>query len=182
MAVLFIASGAAPATTCAGASNEPILQSLVEGGTAISLGVDVTPFRGQLGPAVPVIPSEQGGERARPDSDARGTVISLGLKLERQATQAMMTVEPYLTLGPALFVVEPHYVSRLLASDVDPTLRLGAKASAGLNWWLGKNTMVFGAYEVTTAGGGDPTLLGAKSAADPGIGGYGFTYGLRFRY
>jgi len=182
MAALFIASGAAPATTCAGASNEPILQSPVEGSSAISLGVDVTPFRRQLGPGVSAIPSEQGGERAWPaDSDARGTVISLGLKLVRPATQALTTVEPYLTLGPALFVVEPHYVSRLLATDVDPTLRLGAKASAGLNWWLGKNTMVFGAYEVTTAGDGDPTH-GAKSATDPGIGGYGFTYGLRFRY
>jgi len=164
MAAILIASGAAPATASAGSSNGPILESLVEGEPAISLGFDVSPLRG---PA---------------DLDSRGTTISLDVKLKRPGAEAMTAVEPYLTLGPALFVVEPDYVGRLLGTRVDPTLRLGAKASAGLNWWLGKNTMLFGAYEATTAGHGDVTSLGAKAPADPGINGYGFTYGLRFRY
>jgi hypothetical protein len=112
----------------------------------------------------------------------RATVVSFDLTLKWPGAETTALVEPYVVLGPALFVVEPDYAGRLRGTRVDPTLRLGAKAGAGVNWRLGKNATVFGAYEVTTAGQGGLTAPGATAPADTGITGYDLTYGLRFRY
>ena len=85
-------------------------------------------------------------------------------------------------LGPALFIVEPDYVSRLVGAQPDPSYRLGAKAGAGVNLHLGKNTELFSAYEITSPSHAAVPPLGAKTPAETGIGGYDFMYGLRLRY
>jgi hypothetical protein len=184
MAALVSVLGAAPATL-AGSASEPgptILDHLTEEGSAVSLGFGVSPLRWPPAPAA-VAAGAQGGESLRPlDPDPGGTMVSLDLTLKWPGAETTAPVEPYVVLGPALFVVEPDYVGRLRGTRVDPTLRLGARAGAGLNWRLGKHATVFGAYEVTTAGQGGLTAPGATAPADTGITGYDLTYGLRFRY
>jgi hypothetical protein len=169
--------GAAPATFAGPVSElRPDI-----GGGAVGLGFDVSPLRWEVVPAA--APGAQGTESGRPlDPESGGTVVSFDLRLRWPGAEgATSRLEPYVALGPALFVVEPDPVGRLLGTRVDPALRVGAKAGAGLNWRLGKHTTLFGAYEVTTM---SPSGLGSPGGkgAETSIGGYDFTYGLRFVY
>lgn len=147
----------------------------------VSFGFGVSPLRESLGLAT--VPGAVGGEGVRPlEADPHGGVLSFDLKLAWPGVGSTSVVEPYLAVGPALIVVEPDYAGRLLGTRVDSTLRLGARAGAGLNWRVGKNATLFGAYEVTTAGQGGLTSTGGRTPAEPEVGGYDLTYGLRFRY
>jgi hypothetical protein len=164
-----------PAAARAGSSAESLLGYLTEPGHAVSLGLGVSALRPHLvAPSAPLA----AGESGRPaDVDPQhGTALSVDLRLRWPGVDVTSPVEPYVTLGPALFVVEPDYAAR---SRLDPSLQVGAKVGAGVNWRLGKATTLFGAYEVTTAA--DPAP-GARSTADPALTGYDFTYGLRVRY
>jgi hypothetical protein len=169
-----------PVTVFAGPDG-PIVERLTDGGASISLGFGVAPLRPQLVP--PIVGGAASAEAVRPvDAEAQAKVMSFDLKLRWPgADPTVLPLEPYLSVGPALFVLEPDYVNRLLGTRVDPTLRLGAKAGVGLNWRVGKDTTLFGAYEATTASPGAPAP-GARSAADNGVNGFDFTYGLRIRY
>ena len=143
---------------------------LTDLGSGLSLGLGVTPLRTELAPPASVAP---------PGLDLmQSTAISFDLKLTWPGSDVTRTLQPYLVVGPALLVVEPDYVSRLLGTRVDPDLRLGARAGAGLDWHLGKDLTLFGAWETTNAG----KSLGTRSPADPTVSGHDFTYGLRLRY
>jgi hypothetical protein len=155
-----------PATTRAGSTSDSTPDRLTEVGPGIHLGLGVAPLRWEVVPP----PLALGA-----DPDVQSTALSFDVKLTWPGAERSI-LEPYLAFGPALFVVEPDYVSRMLGTHVDPAFRLGAKAGAGLNWRLGKDATLFGAYEVTTPS------PGARAPADSGIGGYDFTYGLRLRY
>ena len=152
----------------AAASSEPIVERLTDIGASISLGFDVAPLRHDLMPPLAPIPG------APADLDRQSTAVSFDLKLGWPGADVLRSVEPYVALGPALFVVEPDYFSRLLGTRVDPTLRLGAKAGAGLNWHLGKDATLFGAYETTTG-------FSPRGPRDD-VHGFDFTYGIRLRY
>ena len=104
--------------------------------------------------------------------------MSFDLKL-RWPT-ADLPIEPYLVLGPALFVEQPQDLSGLSAVPGDPTFRLGAKAGAGFNWRLNRDATLFGSYDVTTTTDGVASR-GARAPAD-GTPGYDLLYGVRFRY
>jgi len=178
VAVLLLAS-AAPAIARAASATEPAPAHAIDLGSALSFGFGVSPLRPQL-------PAPLSGGRVsegdRPaDLDSHGTALSADLKLRWPGAEAS-PLEPYLAIGPALFLVEPDYAGRLLGTRVDPSLRLGARAGAGLNWRLGKDVTLFGAYEVTTAGDAGLPSLGSKPAADPGLSGYDFNYGVRIRF
>ena len=165
-----------------GGSPGAILGHLTDG-SAVRLGFGVAPLRSQLGPGPGAILGADASERGRNgDADSRGTAVSFDLELAWPSAAGTGQVEPYVALGPALFVIEPDYAGRLLGTRVDPALQLGAKASAGVKWRLGKRTTLFGAYEVTAAPQGGFAAPGAKAPADTGLTGYDFTYGLRFLY
>jgi hypothetical protein len=165
-----------------GGSPGAILGHLTEG-SAVRLGFGVAPLRSQLGLGTGPILGADASERGRNgDADARGTAVSFDLALTWPGAAGTGQVEPYVALGPALFVIEPDYAGRLLGTRVDPALQLGAKASAGVKWRLGKRTTLFGAYEVTAAPQGGFTAPGGKTPADTGLTGHDFTYGLRFLY
>ncbi|HEY2992446.1 MAG TPA: hypothetical protein VGM22_06525 [Methylomirabilota bacterium] len=166
VAVLMLAL--VPMTALAAPPSTPVLEHLTDLGGALSLGFGVTPLRPELAPPVP----------GPPELSLQSSALSFDLKLRWPGSDVLKSVEPYLVLGPALFVVEPDYVSRLLGTRVDPTLRLGTKAGAGVNWHLGKDVTLFGAYESTT-GGASPF---GKTSGDPAVTGYDFTYGIRVRY
>jgi len=146
---------------------EPV--RLTDFGDALSLGFGVTPLKPELTPPRP----------APADFDLlQSTALSFDLKLKWPGTDVTRSLEPYVVVGPALFVVEPDYLSRMLGTRVDPDLRLGAHAGAGVDWHLGKDLTLFGAWETTSTAASPRT----RTPADSGIGGYDFTYGLRLRY
>jgi hypothetical protein len=160
--------------SAAGSGQGTVLERLTDVGSAIRLGFGVSPLHGPLAPAPAAIPGVQEGES--------GTVVSFDLNLKWPGAAKTGPIEPYVVLGPALFVVEPDDAGRLLGTRLDPTLQLGARAGAGLNWRLGKRATLFGGYEITTRAPGGLAPLGAGAPAERGISGHDFTYGLRFLY
>jgi len=171
---------ACPSMAGPDAPTEPFTAPPTDQGSAITFGFGVSPLRPQLPAPLAAVPGGPVSESGRPvDFDSHGNVLSFDFTLRWPGAETGTALEPYLAVGPALFVVEPDYPGRLLGTRVDPTFRLGARAGAGLNWRLTRDVTLFGAYEVTR--GGD-AALGAKPAGDAAVGGYDFTYGLRFRY
>jgi hypothetical protein len=190
LVAFLLASAVAPATGAAGTMNPPrdeggadsVLDRLADGLPGISFGLGVSPLRSQFGLEAPqAATGVQGGEPAGL-LDPEGRALSFDLKLGWPGTDKLSLLEPYVKLGPALFIVEPDYVSRLVGTRSDPAYRLGAKAGAGVNLHLGKNAELFSAYEITSPSPTAVPPLGAKTPAETGISGYDFTYGLRLRY
>jgi hypothetical protein len=165
---------AAPLTASAGPDSEPFLQRLLDT-RAFSLGVSESSFLDLGAPANP-------GERARAlDADTRSKAMSFDLKLKWPGAETL-PVEPYLTVGPALIIKDPDSFSALAGSVVDPAPRLGAKVGAGLNWRLGKDTTLFGAYGLTTDSPNGLLTDSPRSRGDAGNTGFDLMYGIRFRY
>ena len=172
---------AAPAIGSAGWVSEPIFEHLTEDGP-FSFSFGVAPLRPSLVAPAAASGGQAAEEGRTTEATARVTAVSFELKLRWPGTGTMAFLEPYMAVGPALFLIEPESAANVPGTRVDPSLRLGAKAGAGLNWRLGKATTLFGAYEVTTAGESNLAPLGTRSPSDPALHGYDFTYGLRFRY
>src|SRR5262245_4757269 len=146
----------APMTAFAASPNEAAPAHLTEIGDTLSLGFGVTPLRPQLEPPRPSAPADLGL--------LESTTLSFDLKLKWPGTDVMKSVQPYLVVGPALFVVEPDYLSRLLGTRVDPDLRVGARAGAGLDWHVGKDLTLFGAWETTGVAASPRSRTPADSA------------------
>ena len=126
-----------PATGATGTMNpprgeggaDPAPDRLADGWPGISFGLGVSPLRSQFGLAAPqAATGVQGGEPAGL-LDPEGKALSFDLKLGWPGTDKFSLLEPYVKLGPALFIVEPDYVSRLVGAQPDPSYRLGAKAA-----------------------------------------------------
>ena len=180
---LTVAMGAAPATTLAGASSDALLELAAERGPSLSLGFGVTPLHWELIAPPPSVPGTRAAESAMlADLEPRGRAVSLDVKLRWPWADWTTPLEPYVVLGPALFIDRPQDATSLVGIQADPVLRLGVKAGAGFNWRLSKDTTLFGSYDVTTTGVGDVTSPGAKAPAASGMSGYDVLYGVRFRY
>ena len=158
-----------PLVALAAPPSEPVLGHLTDLGGALSLGFGVTPLRPQLTPPRPA-PSDL--------TLMESTALSFDLKLKWPGSDVTSSLQPYLMLGPALLVVEPDYLSRMLGTRVNPDLRLGAHAGAGVDWHLRKDLTLFGAWE-TTSEAASPK---SRTPGDAGVSGFDFTYGLRLRY
>jgi hypothetical protein len=173
---LGVAVAAAPASVLAGASSDNLLELATKSGPAVGLGFGVSPLHWE--PLAP--PESVAGSAAadRPFGEPRGRAVSFDLKLRWPTSD--LPIEPYVVLGPALFVDEPHEISSLTAVPGDPIFRIGAKAGAGFNWRLNKDATVFGSYDVTTTTDG----LASRGMKAPAAGtpGYDLLYGVRFRY
>jgi hypothetical protein len=173
---LTCAVGAAPVRTEAGPSSDNLLELATKAGPFVGLGFGVSPLHWD-----PIAPPESvaGAAESRllGDREPRGRAVSFDLKL-RWPT-ADLPIEPYLVLGPALFVDQPQDLS-MTAVPGDPVVRLGAKAGAGFNWRLGKDATLFGSYDVTTT----TESFASRGAKAPTTGtpGYDLLYGVRFRY
>lgn len=157
----------APALALAASPGES--SRLADFGEGLSLGFGVTPLKPEITPPRP----------APADLELlQSTALSFDLKLKWPGSDVTKSFQPYVVMGPALFVVEPDYLSRLLGTRVDPDLRLGARAGAGLDWHLGKDVTLFGAWETTS----EATRPKTRTPGETGVGGFDFTYGLRLRY
>jgi hypothetical protein len=164
-----------------GAAAEPAAGPAVDLGSGLSVGFGVSPLGVQL-PAVPVGVSGQVRDAGPPSAlEAEGKALSFDVRLRWPGADGAGPLEPYLSFGPALLLVEPDYAGLLLGTRTDPSVRVGAKAGAGLNWRLGRDVTLFGAYEFTTAADGGLSS-GVRGGSDPSAGGYDFTYGIRFRF
>ncbi len=154
---VIVAAGAAPVRTEAGPSSDNLLELAAKGGPSVGLGFGVSPLHWELIRAV-----------------------SFDIKLKWPTAE--LPIEPYLVLGPALFVDQPHEFSSLTGIPADPVFRLGAKAGAGFNWRLSKDATLFGAYDITTTTVDGFTPQGAKAPAAALPTGHDVLYGVRFRY
>ncbi len=176
IAAVTVAAIAAPASVLAGASSDNLLELATRSGASVGLGFGVSALHWE-----PLAPPESVAGSAAAErllGEPRGRAVSFDLKL-RWPT-ADLPIEPYLVLGPALFVEQPQDLSGLSAVPGDPTFRLGAKAGAGFNWRLNRDATLFGSYDVTTTTDGVASR-GARAPAD-GTPGYDLLYGVRFRY
>jgi hypothetical protein len=170
-----------PMIALGGAGAEPAAGPAVDLGSVLSVGFGVSPLGVQL-PAPPVGVGGQGRDAgAAAALEAEGKALSLDVRLRWPGADETGSLEPYLSFGPALFLVEPDYAGLLLGTRTDPSVRVGAKAGAGLNWRLGRDVTLFGAYELTTAADGGLSS-GVRAGSDPSAGGYDFVYGIRFRF
>jgi hypothetical protein len=160
-----------------GAAAEPAPGPAVDLGSVLSVGFGVSP----LGVQLPALPVGVGGAEGPTALDAEGKALSFDVRLRWPGADGAGPLEPYLSFGPALFLVEPDYAGLLLGTRTDPSVRVGAKAGAGLNWRLGRDVTLFGAYDFTTsADGGSSSRV--RAGSDPSASGYDFTYGIRFRF
>jgi hypothetical protein len=158
------------------------LDRRADGLQGIAFGLGVSPLRSQFRVEPPS--AATGLQNAEPagflDSDSKA--LSFNLKLRWPGTDKSSLVEPYVNLGPTLFVIEPDYLRRLVGARPDASYRLGAQAGAGVNLHLGKNADFFTAYEATSRNQSAVPSLGAKTPTESGLSGFDFTYGLRLRY
>src|ERR687891_366827 len=141
-----------PAIALGGAAAKPAPSPAVDLGSVLSVGFGVSPLGVQLS-ALPVGVSGQGRDTGPPTAlEAEGKALSFDVRLRWPGADGAGPLEPYLSFGPALFLVEPDYAGPL-----------------------------FGAYELTTAADGGLSS-GVRAGSDPSAGGYDFTYGIRFRF
>jgi hypothetical protein len=122
------------------------------------------------------------------DTDLRVDAISLELKL-RWPTVTSRThplasyLQPYLSVGPAFFVARQDESAAILASRRDPSLSLGVRGGAGLEWQLSENALLFGEYQLTRSGSERLVPLGGRppsSAID--VEGGDLRYGISVRF
>ena len=176
-----VAVGAAPVTAGAGASSDNLLELAAKGGLSVGVGFDVSPLHWELiAPPDSISSSKTAESRMLADPEPLGRAVSFDIKLKWPT--ADLPIEPYVVLGPALFVNRPQELSSLIGIPADPVLRLGAKAGAGFNWRLSKDATLFGSYDVTTTTVDGFTSPGTKAPAPNAPTGYDLLYGVRFHY
>jgi hypothetical protein len=181
IAAMTAAVSAAPVETEAGASSDNLLELAAKGGPSVGLGFGVSPLHWELiGPPEPIPGSTAAESRMLWDRESRGRAVSFDLKLKWPTGD--LPIEPYVFLGPAFFVDQPHELSSLIGISADPVLRLGAKAGAGFNWRLTRDATLFGSYDITTTTGEGFTSPGTKAPPASAPTGYDVLYGVRFRY
>lgn len=178
---LAVALGGAPAAALAGASGDSLLELASGRGPSLGFGFGLSSLHWD--PIAPPAPGARAAESTPLlDPEPRSQGVSLDIKLRWPGTEAPSLLEPYLVFGPALFVERPSDAMGLAGLPGDPVLRLGAKAGAGFNWRLGKDTTLFGSYDITTTDVGGLMSPGARTPATSGVDGYDVLYGVRFRY
>jgi len=178
IAALTLATGAAPVTTQAGSASDNLLGLASPSNSSVGFGLGVSPLHWDLLPPADTIPSS--GENRILSDSPHGKAVSFDMKLRWPTGDTPF--EPYVVLGPALFVAQPQEFNTILGTQIDPTYRLGARAGAGFNWRLGKDATLFGSYDMTRATGDTFTAPGTKASTNGSATGYDVLGGVRFRY
>jgi hypothetical protein len=142
------------------------------------LGLDVAPLRPALEPL------RAGSRDPRAVGDP-GRAISFDLRLAWPVAGGDAwsgpALRPYVTLGPALFVMEPADPMAWLGDRGDVALSLGVKAGAGISWHLDPGAVLFGEYRLTR-GSEERTLPLGRGGAGPDVSGFDVLYGVRIRF
>jgi hypothetical protein len=181
IAALTVALGAVPLRTQAGSSSDNLLDLASHSNSPLGFGLGVSPLHWELlSPPEPVSGATASESRMLGDPQSSGKAVSFDMKLRWPTGDTPF--EPYVVLGPALFVEPPQEFSTLVGSQADPVYRLGAKAGAGFNWRLSRDATLFGIYDMTRATGESFTAPGTRGPATGTSTGYDVLYGVRFRY
>jgi hypothetical protein len=89
-------------------------------------------------------------------------------------------LEPYLTLGPGVFLSDAPEIDAPLGPRGDASAVLGVKAGAGLTWRVDPGTALFGEYRMTRGAVDALRPAGHGSATDTR--GFDVLYGVRFKF
>jgi hypothetical protein len=179
LAVTVVAAGPVAAQT--GTSSENLLELAARGGPSVALGFGVSPVHLELIPPPEAVPGSTAIEsRMLGDREPGGRAVSFDIRLKWPTGE--LPIEPYLVVGPALFVDPLQELASPISIPADPVLRLGAKAGAGFNWRLGKDATLFGSYDITTPAPDRFGYPGSRAPAASTSPGYDLLYGVRFRY
>ena len=176
-----VAIGAAPMEAEAGPATDNLLELATKDGPSVGFGFGVSPLHWELLALPEAISGSTVAEnRMVWDREPRGKAVSFDITLKWPTDK--LPIEPYVFVGPALILDQPHELSVPTGMAADSVLRLGAKAGAGFTWRLSKDATLFGSYDVTTATADGFTAAGAKAPATGLPTGYDLLYGVRFRY
>jgi opacity protein-like surface antigen len=126
---------------------------------SLGVGVDVSRIQPNV-PSKGLAPASgpSGGSTRLIDTGLHFDAISFDLRLRwptlARDASAKTQLQPYLSLGPALFVVRPDDVTAVgpLTSQRDLSLSLGVLGGAGLAWQFAENASLFGEYRFTSSG------------------------------
>ena len=151
----------------------------------LGLGVGVQPLRRDRGPMSASLADAAQALLGpyRPLGD-RGTAISFDLRLRWPSPLDLPgagALQPYVAVGPALFVAEPDVPSQILNSRADTALSLGVRAGAGVTLDFDRNASFFSEYRFTR-GARDSNVLGGRGSGGEDPVGFDLLYGVRFRF
>lgn len=151
----------------------------------LGLGVGVQPLHGDRGSTSAALPGAAqallGPYRLLDD---RGTAISFDLRLRWPSPVDLAgagALQPYVAVGPALFLAEPDVSSQILNSRADTALSLGVRAGAGVTWSFDRTGSFFSEYRFIR-GARESNVLGGRNGASEDPGGFDLLYGVRFRF
>jgi hypothetical protein len=148
----------------------------------LGLGVGVQPLRGDGGSGSVAGAPQAGGPYRLLDD--RGTAISFDLRLRWPSPVDLAgagALQPYVAVGPALFLAEPDMSSQILNSRADTALSLGVRAGAGVTWAFDRHSSFFSEYRFTR-GARESNAVGGRNGAGEEPVGFDLLYGVRFRF
>jgi opacity protein-like surface antigen len=161
----------------------------LDGARALGLGLDVS--RIQPNVSSKLLSPAPGPSTAPPrliDTDLHFDAISFDLKLRWPSlaldTPSRTALQPYMSLGPALFVARPDDVAAFgaLPSQRDVSLSLGVLGGAGLAWQLSENASLFGEYRFTNSGPEKLLPLGGRGTLGRDANTSDLLYGISVRF
>lgn len=151
----------------------------------LGVGVDVSRIQPNV-PSTGLAPASNPSDTRLIDTGLRFDAISFELRLRwptlARDASAKTQLQPYLSLGPALFVARPDDVTTVgpLTSPRDLSLSLGVLGGAGLAWQFAENASLFGEYRFTNTGAEKLLPLGRAIGRDANTS--DLLYGISVRF
>jgi len=165
----------------------PEVERWLDGSQPLTFGFDTSSYRISTLGTKPVIATEDPSYGNTPyrliDPDLHGTAISFDLKLRWPSSSTIGAVEPYVSIGPTLFVTGSDNVTRFgqVAPRTDSAMSLGLSWGAGLSWRLSRNAELFGGYRFLQYGRDSALSRGERSSESELIG-HDVLYGISVRF
>ncbi len=157
---------------------------------SLGLGMDVSRIQPNISSKLPApaTVADRGVQSRLIDTNLHFDAISFVLRL-RWPTLARESppgtqLQPYVSVGPALFVARPDdlTVFGALPSQNAVSLSVGMMGGAGLSWQLSENASVFGEYRFTQPGSDKLLPLGGRGTLGRDANTSDLLYGISVRF
>ncbi len=149
-------------------------------GSLFDASLDVAPLHG-VDVRTPLVPAVETPRYRLLDTDLRSTAVSFDLKVAWPMESQESGLQPYLAIGPSLFLTQPGEAAGLTpATSVDASLALGLRGGLGMSWQADPGTTLFGEYRLTRATG--DVGLGGKPRSAGELSGFDLLYGLKLKF